>query len=77
MKVSEFSDAQKAFILKQAEGGVQVAEICRKAGISLTIARSPVHDLPSVAASTNLQTQLIQCSPKAEHRRLTQTQQPP
>ena len=34
MKASKFSDAQKAFILKQGEGGVTVAEICRKAGIS-------------------------------------------
>jgi putative transposase len=30
----EFSDAQKAFILKQGNDGVPVAEICRKAGIS-------------------------------------------
>lgn len=30
----EFSDAQKAFILKQGDDGVPVAEICRKAGIS-------------------------------------------
>lgn len=28
------SDAQKAFILKQGDEGVPVAEICRKAGIS-------------------------------------------
>ena len=34
MKVSKFSDAQKAFILKQGDDGVPVAEICRKAGIS-------------------------------------------
>lgn len=34
MKASKFSDAQKAFILKQGEDGVPVAEICRKAGIS-------------------------------------------
>tara|TARA_R110002072_G_scaffold281475_1_gene443937 strand:- start:263 stop:529 length:267 start_codon:yes stop_codon:yes gene_type:complete len=34
MKASRFSDAQKAFILKQGEEGVPVAEICRKAGIS-------------------------------------------
>lgn len=34
MKASKFSDAQKAFILKQATDGVPVAEICRKAGIS-------------------------------------------
>ncbi|BAR57696.1 putative transposase [Bradyrhizobium diazoefficiens] len=35
MKASKFSDAQKAFILKQGHDGVvAVAEICRKAGIS-------------------------------------------
>ena len=34
MKASKFSDAQKAFVLKQAEDGVPVAEVCRKAGIS-------------------------------------------
>jgi len=33
-KASKFSDAQKAFILKQGDGGMPVAEICRKAGIS-------------------------------------------
>lgn len=34
MKTSKFSDAHKAFILKQGEEGTPVAEICRKAGIS-------------------------------------------
>ena len=34
MKASQFSDAQKAFILKQGRDGVPVADICRKAGIS-------------------------------------------
>ena len=34
MKASRFSDAQKAFILKQGADGLPVAEICRKAGIS-------------------------------------------
>ena len=34
MKASKFTDAQKAFILKQGNDGVPVAEICRKAGIS-------------------------------------------
>lgn len=34
MKVSKFTDAQKAFILKQGEDGMPVAEIYRKAGIS-------------------------------------------
>ena len=34
MKASKFSEAQKAFILKQGEDGMPVAEVCRKAGIS-------------------------------------------
>ncbi len=34
MKASRFSDAQKAFILKQGSEGLPVADICRKAGIS-------------------------------------------
>lgn len=34
MKASRFTDAQKAFIIKQGEEGVPVSEICRKAGIS-------------------------------------------
>lgn len=34
MRASNFSDAQKAFILKQGDEGTPVAEICRKAGIS-------------------------------------------
>ncbi|MEK1851962.1 MAG: transposase, partial [Phyllobacterium sp.] len=31
---TKFTEAQIAFILKQAEDGVAVAEVCRKAGIS-------------------------------------------
>lgn len=34
MKASKFTDAQKAFILKQGHDLVPVTEICRKAGIS-------------------------------------------
>ena len=34
MKASQFSEAQKAFILKQGRDGMPMAEICRKAGIS-------------------------------------------
>jgi putative transposase len=34
MKASKFTEAQKAFILKQGADGMAVAEICRKAGIS-------------------------------------------
>jgi putative transposase len=34
MKASQFSDAQKAFILRQGNDAVPVADIYRKAGIS-------------------------------------------
>ena len=34
MKASKFTDAQKAFILKQGADGMPVADVCRKAGIS-------------------------------------------
>lgn len=34
MKASSFTDAQKAFVIKQGEEGTPVAEVCRKAGIS-------------------------------------------
>jgi putative transposase len=34
MKKSRFSEQQIAFILKQGDEGVAVAEVCRKAGIS-------------------------------------------
>lgn len=34
MKKSKFTDAQIAFILRQAEEGTKVEEVCRKAGIS-------------------------------------------
>ncbi len=34
MKDSKFSDAQKAFILKQGADGIPVAEICRRTGTS-------------------------------------------
>ena len=33
MKTSKFSDAQKAFIIKQGDEDTPVAETCRKAGI--------------------------------------------
>ena len=32
MKKSKFTEAQIAFILKQAEEGTPIAEVCRKAG---------------------------------------------
>ncbi len=34
MKRSKFTEAQIAFILKQADEGVAIGEVCRKAGIS-------------------------------------------
>jgi len=34
MKMSKFSEQQMAFILRQAEEGTPIAEVCRKAGIS-------------------------------------------
>lgn len=34
MKRSKFSESQMAFILRQAEEGTSVEEVCRKAGIS-------------------------------------------
>ena len=35
MKQSKFSEQQIAFILRQAEEGTSVEEVCRKAGISV------------------------------------------
>jgi len=34
MKASKFTDAQKAFIIRQGDDGTPVADICRKPGIS-------------------------------------------
>jgi putative transposase len=34
MKASKFTDAQKAFVIKQGEEGTPVTEVCWKAGIS-------------------------------------------
>jgi len=34
MKASKFSEAQIAFVLKQAEGGLPVPELCRQHGMS-------------------------------------------
>ena len=34
MKKSKFTDAQIAFVLRQAEEGTSVSEVCRKAGIA-------------------------------------------
>lgn len=44
MKASNFSDAQKAFVLKQGDDGVPVAEICRKAGISQATVIPPLNN---------------------------------
>ena len=34
MKALKFSEAKIAFVLKQAQDGAPIAEVCRKAGIS-------------------------------------------
>ena len=34
MKASKFTEAQIAFVLRQAEEATSIAEVCRKAGIS-------------------------------------------
>jgi hypothetical protein len=34
MKASTFTDAQKAFVIKQGDEDTPVADICRKAGIN-------------------------------------------
>ena len=34
MKASKFSEAQIAFVLRQAEDGTAIGEVCRKVGIS-------------------------------------------
>jgi hypothetical protein len=35
MKKSKFTDAQIAFVLRQAEEGTAIGEVCRKADLSL------------------------------------------
>ncbi len=34
MKRSKFTDSQIAFVLRQAEDGVPIGEVCRRAGIA-------------------------------------------
>jgi putative transposase len=34
MRKSQFTEARIAFVLKQAEDGTPVAEVCRKAGVA-------------------------------------------
>ena len=50
MKKSRFSEQQIAFVLRQAEEGTAVAEVCRKAGLvrpssclSATPGEAPLH----------------------------------
>ena len=38
MKNGRFSDAQIMAVLKQAEGGVPVSELCREHGVSVALA---------------------------------------
>lgn len=42
MKALRSSDAQIARILKQGEGGMPVTEVCRKAGVRISIGRKNV-----------------------------------
>lgn len=35
MKTSKFTEAQIAFVQKQAEDGAPIAEVCRKAGLAM------------------------------------------
>ena len=51
MKASKFSEAQKAFILKQGSDGMPVADICRKAGISPACTREYLRDDSIIAPS--------------------------
>ena len=39
MKASKFSEAQIAFVLKQAEDGSAIGEVCRKVGIPISLCR--------------------------------------
>ncbi len=55
MKRSKFTEAQVAFILRQAEEGTAVGEVCRKAGISAATYynwRQKSKELPKSAAET-------------------------
>ena len=66
MKASKFSDAQRAFILKQGADGMPVADICRKAGISerpTSIGRSGMKGCcrPRCAGSNSLRMRIASC----------------
>ena len=68
MKASKFSDAQKAFILKQGADGMPVADICRKAGISQALC-SADHGKPidPVAIDDRPKSLSRQCNDVAPH----------
>ncbi len=51
MKNAKFNDAQIMVILKQAEGGVPVSELCREHGMS---SASFINGGPSLGAWTRL-----------------------
>lgn len=50
MKASKFSDAQKAFIIKQGDDGLPVAEICETRAVWLTCAGVPAVHLQLACA---------------------------
>lgn len=47
MKPSPCSEAQKAFILRQGRGDLPMAEICRKAGISVAACYEKLTERPA------------------------------
>ncbi len=50
MQRSKYSEAQTAFVLKQAEDGTTIGEVCRKTGISeATFVRFGPRERPVVA----------------------------
>ena len=48
MKASKFTDAQKAFIIKQGEDSMSVKEICRRAGTRLVWLPSPYFQFSAI-----------------------------
>lgn len=72
MKRSKFSEAQVAFILKQAEEGAPIAEVCRKAGTLTspgTATRPPFANgcrkLRRRASATDIDASMCCCGVKA------------
>lgn len=45
MKISKISEAQIAFVLKQAKDGASVGEVCRKTGISEPMSTTSVRGM--------------------------------